>query len=421
MPAPETPRWFPEGTPEHGSEPAGRPEDLSPAVPPSAEQPAPRVLCVNDDPNVLKALQLHLERFCTVEIASNGPEALEKMARSAPFAVVISDLHMPAMDGTTFLGLVRQRFGDSVRILLSGRADLKAAIAAVNEGRIFHFLVKLCPPDQLLAAVRQAIEHNNLIVGERVLLDQTLRGSIQVLTDVLALTHPIAYGRAMRVRRLAAEMTAALKLPDPWQVDVAAMLSQIGYLSLAAETVEKLHFGHELSGEERRRVGEVPLVAARLLGNIPRLETVRAILGGAWEERRVNVSEGVRVGSQILRIASDYDTLEAQGMAPEIVIGTLRGRQGRYDPAILDILAVTRGAAALSTEIRELPLRALRPGMVLLEDLYLNGSLDASRGYEITQRFVERAQNWRKGTVKEPIRVIVPRAAGEAKELHRTA
>jgi CheY-like chemotaxis protein len=377
--------------------------------PNSPDQPPPRVLCVDDDPNVLKALQLHLERFCRVEIASSGPEALEKLASSAPFAVVISDLHMPGMDGATFLGQVRQRFGDSVRILLSGRADLKAAIAAVNEGKIFHFLSKPCPPDQLLAAVRQAIEHNNLILRERALLDQTVRGSIQLLTEVLALTHPIAFGRAMRVRRLVAEMTAALKLPDPWQLDVAALLSQIGCLSLAAGTVEKLHFGHELTAEERRQVSEVPLVAARLLGNIPRLETVRAILGGAWEERRVNVSEAVRIGSQILCIASDYDTLEAQGLAADIAIGTLRGREGRYDPSILDIFARTRGAAALTTEIRELPLRAIRPGMVLLEDLYLNGTLEASRGYEITERFVERAQNWRKGTVNEPIRVIVPR------------
>ena len=81
-----------------------------------------------------------------------------------------------------------------------------------------------------------------------------------------------------------------------------------------------------------------------------------------------------------------------------------------------------RGAAALTREVRELPLRGIKPGMVLVEDLYINKTtLHASRGYEITQRFVELAQNWPKGTVKEPIRVIVPPSAIAAEESRRYA
>lgn len=212
----------------------------------------------------------------------------------------------------------------------------------------------------------------------------------------------------MRVRRLVVEIAKALKVPDPWQVDVAAMLSQIGSLSLAHETIEKLHYGRDLTAEERKKVSEVPLVAARLLGNIPHLETVRAILGGAWEERRTNVSETVRTGSQILRIASDYDTLEAHGLTLEAAIDTLRAREGRYDSAILDAFAEARGMAALTQEVSELSLRELKPGMLLVEDLYVDKTLFASRGYEITRRFMEHAQSWRKGMVQEPIRVIVP-------------
>jgi len=372
-------------------------------------QSKPRILCVDDDRNVLEGLRLHLEGSYAVEFAIGGKEALEKLASSEPFAVVISDMRMPGMDGVTFLARVHEDFSDSVRILLTGQADLKVAAAAVNQGKIFHFLTKPCPPDRLLAAVRQAVEHYQLVISERVLLDQTLRGAIQVLTDVLALTHPVAFGRAMRIRRMAAEMSTALNIPNDWQVDVAAMLSQIGCLSLDPETVERLHHGSALSPEERQQVNEVPLVAARLLGNIPRLETVRAILGGAWEERRTNVSEAVRTGSQLLRIASDYDVLEAQGLPLDSALSIMRSREGRYQPDILDAFAEIRGSTVRTQEIREISLRSIKPGMILLEDLFINGkTLLAARGYEVTQRFVERAQNWRRGAVNEPIRVIVP-------------
>jgi len=365
------------------------------------------VLCVDDEPNVLEGLRLHLERLYRLSTAKSGAEALAVLDREGPYAVVISDMRMPEMNGAAFLGQVRERFPDTVRLLLTGHADINAAVAAVNEGQIFRFLTKPCPPTELLSAVHAAKEQYRLVTAERVLLEETLHGSIKALTDVLSLTQPLAFGRAMRIRKSVAELAKKIGMKERWQVEVAAMLSQIGCVTLPAETVDKFYYGQDLSEEERKQVSQLPHVAERLLGNIPRLEAVRAILLGSGEGGHAT-SPLVRQGAQMLRIALDCDLLEAQGLSLGAVFDTMRGRGKRYDGALLEAFAEVRGSTNRQQEIRELPLRLLAVGMVLLNDLYMeNGMLLAVRGYEVTPGFVERARNWRPGTVREPIRVLV--------------
>ena len=369
-----------------------------------------RILCVDDEPNVLEGLQLHLERLYSMSTATSGAEALGLLDREGPYAVVISDMRMPAMDGAAFLGEVRQRFPDTVRLLLTGHADVNSAVAAVNEGQIFRFLTKPCPPAALLAAVQAANDQYRLVTAERVLLEETLHGSIKALTDVLALTQPLAFGRGMRLRKSVAELARKIDMKERWQIEVAAMLSQIGCATLPAETVEKFYFGQDLSEDERKQVSQLPHVAERLLGNIPRLEAVRAMLLGAGEGGHAT-SPLATQGAQMLRIALDCDVLESQGLSIQAALGTMRGREKRYDSALLEAFAEVRGSvdqADQKEEIKELPLRSLRVGMVLLSDLYMqNGMLLAVRGYEITPGFEERAKNWRPGSVREPVRVMI--------------
>jgi len=367
-----------------------------------------RVLCVDDEPKILEGLRNLLDGTYEFHGAEGGAEGLSILGAAEPFAVVISDMRMPRMDGAVFLEKVRELCPDTVRMLLTGQADVQTAIAAVNGGQIFRFLTKPCPPAHLLASVHAATEQFKLISAERVLLDQTLHGSIKALTDVLALTHPLAFGRALRIHKSVAALAERVGMKERWQVEVAAMLSQIGCVALPQETIEKLHYGQALSTEEAEQVNDAARTAARLLGNIPRLESVRLILGGSSNERRVTVDELVRTGSQILRIASDYDMLEAQGLPLGTIIDVMRGRGDRYDRTLLDEFAALRETAAPERVIREVPLRAIRSGMIFVEDLLMqNGVLVATRGYEVTDRFVERVQNWKRGTVREPIRVVI--------------
>jgi two-component system, sensor histidine kinase and response regulator len=135
---------------------------------------APRVLWVDAEPNALEGLRPHLERVYSLRMATSSLEALSILDQEAPYAVVLSDIRMPEMDGATFLARVRQRFPDTVRLLLTGAGDVDLAIAGVNEGHISQLLTKPCLPAQLLAALSTSVEHYRLAIAERILRERTL-------------------------------------------------------------------------------------------------------------------------------------------------------------------------------------------------------------------------------------------------------
>jgi CheY-like chemotaxis protein len=371
-----------------------------------------KVLCVDDEPNVLEGLSLTLRRRVELQTASGGAQALEILKADPSFAVIISDMRMPGMDGATFLSRARELVPDTTRLLLTGHSELNAAISAVNEGRIFRFLTKPCPPPVLLEAVESAAEQHRLVTAERVLLESTLRGTIQTLTEVLSLTNPVAFGRATMLRQRVKDIATELKLDNQWQVEIAAMLSGLGTITLPPETLEKVVTAKLLSEAEQKMVDRVPAVTDQLLAHIPRLESVREIIqASAQPTPRVLPEDPGKLfitrAAGILRLALDTDVLEAQGNTRQVAIDTLRGR-GKHLPEALDAWARLSGEKS-GEDIRDLPISQLRPGMIFMDDVNLTvGTLLAARGYEVTRSFVARAHNFRPGTIREPVRVLIP-------------
>jgi response regulator RpfG family c-di-GMP phosphodiesterase len=368
-----------------------------------------RVLCVDDEPGVLEGLTLNLRRTYKVHTATSGAEGLEVLAKHGPFAVVLSDMRMPGMDGAAFLARACEVAPDASRMLLTGQSELDAAVRAINEGRILRFLTKPCPRPTLLAAFQDAAEHHRLRTAERVLLEQTLQGSIRALLDILALTQPAAFGRAARVRDRALVVAEAAGVGERWPIEMAAMLSQIGSVTLPHELADKLYQNQPLSESEERQVARLPMVAEKLLANIPRLDAVRAIIARQMV-RFDDPTPSVPVGARVLRLVLDYDQLEARGTSPDEAVGVLRSRRGLYDPALLELLAQALAAPKVAQELSELPLKSLRPGMVFAAEVRSRGgALLLGSGFEVTAALLERLGNYPAGTIAEPLRVLVPR------------
>jgi response regulator RpfG family c-di-GMP phosphodiesterase len=374
-------------------------------------------LFVDDEPDLLAAIArtLRSEHFKVVT-ASSAVAALEMLEREGPFAVIVSDLRMPGMDGIGLLRTTRELYPDTVRVLFTGQPDLDNAVAAVNEGAIFRFVTKPCSRVILALTVKSAVEQHRLIVAERELLQQTLRGSIKALTDVLGLASPLAFGRATRLRQSVASLAAALKVPESWHIEVAAMLSQIGSVILPTPTLEKAYQGEEMTEAELEMVRRVPSVTEQVLGNIPRLEPVMEILrcqqkhfDGTGPPEWMVGGEAIPWGARALKAVIDLDTLEAGGLSPSLAVDTLRGREGWYDPAILVALSETRKSDHHSN-VRELPLDGLAAGMVLAQDVRTaKGMLFVARGQEVTAGLIEKFRNSHQGMFgADPIRVILP-------------
>lgn len=117
-----------------------------------------KILFVDDEPSALEGFRRILHGSFDVQVAGSGGEALLTLDRDGPFAVVISDMRMPGMNGADFLARVRQAAPETVRMMLTGHADLHAAMDAVNRGQILHFLTKPCPKDVLVAAINSGLD-----------------------------------------------------------------------------------------------------------------------------------------------------------------------------------------------------------------------------------------------------------------------
>ncbi|RJO66216.1 MAG: response regulator [Myxococcales bacterium] len=137
-------------------------------------QDAPRILFVDDEPEFLSGIEAMLRSRYQVSTALSGVEGIRRIEKEGPFPVVVSDLKMPLMDGVEFLKQVRRLDPGSVRILLTGKADTPAAMDAVNEGNIFRFLGKPCPPPLMAKAIEDALEQFRIVTLDRRLLERKL-------------------------------------------------------------------------------------------------------------------------------------------------------------------------------------------------------------------------------------------------------
>ncbi len=330
-----------------------------------------RILFVDDQPEILAGLRNLLRRHRNrwdPAFAQSGSEALARLAIE-PFDVVVSDMRMPGMDGAAFLSQVCKICPDVVRMLLTGQTDIELASRAINEGQIFRFLIKPCPPDQLLQAFAAALEQHRLITAEKVLLQKTLLGSIKALVDVLAIINPVAFSHTTRIRQYALELAQAAGVPQPWQVEAAALLSHIGYISLPPEILEKIYYGETLNWEEKTLLAGVPKVAEQLLGNIPRLEPVLEILGQVNKPHGKDDSDQIPVGARILKIAIDFDRLKARGGSGRFAVDALRQDKEHYDQALLEVFARLQGVGEEDATVQEIPLRQVKVGMILKDEL----------------------------------------------------
>jgi FixJ family two-component response regulator len=370
------------------------------------------VLCVDDDPSMLEGLATLLRRRYLVHTAASGPAGLAILEREAGIGVVITELRMPGMNGVRLLEQVRQRKPNVGRIVLTGVPDLHSAIDAVNNGQIFRFLCKPCSGGSVLDAVAAAIAQHRLLTGERIRLEQTLRGSIAVLAEVLSLTNPTSFGRANRIKQLTLDLGEKLQLPNRWQLEVAVMFSQLGFIWLPPQTVERVYFGHPLSEDEVRMVERVPAVTEGLLAKIPGLEGIRSVLALAAQPRRLRSAglpvDPMRTTAAVLRAALEFDDHGVKGTAPDRAIELMRAHRC-YPTEVLDALTAVRGGDGERQPIHELPLAEVRVGMIVADDIVMvDGTLLAVRGFEVTHSFVERAENFGLGAVQEPIRVVIP-------------
>ncbi len=374
-----------------------------------------KVLFVDDEPRILQAYQRGLRRHFEIHGATSGEQALKLLETEGPFPVVVSDMRMPGMNGIDLLVRIKERSPDTVRVMLTGNADQQTAIEAVNEGDVFRFLTKPCSVESLARTLAAAFKQYRAITAERELLEQTVRGAAEALSEVLSLVDPEAFGRTQRLKRLMRDMAVAMGLRESWEAETAAMLSQIGCVVLPGELLRKVTSGAPLTAKERERFLQHPGVGADLLARIPRLDGVAEII--RYQEKGFDGSgpppgevcgEAIPLGARMLKVVLDFDRHESSGLSGTEALRALREDGGLYDGRVLTALELMV-EARLPEECRMVDVRRLADGMILNDEIRTaRGILVVSRGQEITPSVRSRLLSFcRNGTLPERLMVAV--------------
>jgi response regulator RpfG family c-di-GMP phosphodiesterase len=380
----------------------------------STPQPAKLcVLFVDDEKRLVEAYADVFGEEYDVHIATGGQEALQLLPRLRNLAVVMSDFHMPVMDGATFLQEVMQRAPLATRVLLTGTAGIHSAKDAVNKGQIFRFLTKPCPLDQLRGAVAAAVGQYRLMNAERRVMQETLIECIAALMEVLAVTNPVAFGRAERIKNLVQSVAARLDSAGFWQLEAAAMLSQLGYFAVSPELAEKIYYGRELNEEELARAATVPANARRLLEHVPRLEPVMQILTALeWPDAELARAGDrmVGLGARILGAALEYDILTNKGLSRPDLLQHLRRFEARFGAKVIEAIEAHVALLDETGEHLTIPLRQAKPGMRLRQELRTAaGALLVPIGIEVSPRLLDRISQVAPALLDQPARLAPSR------------
>ncbi|MEZ6135180.1 MAG: response regulator [Pirellulaceae bacterium] len=353
-----------------------------------------KVLLVDDDPNILEGFKRQLRKTYNIATAVGGAEGLTMLKSEGPFAVVVSDMQMPNMSGVEFLSKVREQDEHIVRIMLTGNADQKTAVDAVNEGEIFRFLNKPCPTDQLIKSIAAGLDLHRLVTAEAELLSKTLSGSVRILTQVLSMTMPHVFGLGQEARNLCREIATRMAIEPLWQIEMAAMLMRIGCVSLPQELLKRHLQAETLSDSELKLINEANQRSYELVSAIPRLLEVAEMI-------REQLADHPPPSSRILRAVSDYQRF-CTSLQPLQAV-KLMAKKTEYDPVVIDHLL---NVIESMFQSHSLEVSQLAEGMVFEENVTdLDGRILVAKGIEVHASMIDQLLRFKKTGrgVKEPL------------------
>lgn len=406
-----------------------------------------RVLCVDDEPNILSALKRVFRTVgIRVETAGSGLAGLSALEQQR-FDVVISDMRMPEMDGTQFLEQVRRRWPESVRMLLTGYSEVSSIIGAVNRGEIYRYIAKPWDDNDIILIVRQALERKHLAAEKQRLeqltaeqnaqlreLNATLEQrvaerteelrvanerlkasfvtSIKMFSTLLEARGGVLAGHSRRVADLCRKIAQHLGLPSAATQDVflAALVHEVGKVSFTDEMLRTPLA--QMSPDQQEQYRRHTEQAEQLLMPLPELRNAIDIILAQFERfdgsghPKHLAGETIPLGARILAVASDYDAMligtlvqrKLQAADARTLIQHGSGR--RYDPRVVEALGVAlnpspSAAKAAQREIEIADASQLKPGMVLVRDLVApSGLLMLAADHKLDAQLIQRIRDY---------------------------
>ena len=393
------------------------------------------ILFVDDEPLILKAIENSLFRrrkVWSMKFAIGAQEALEILA-TTPCAVIVADMRMPGMDGIQLLREVKEKYSNIIRIMLTGTADIQTAIDAINTGEVFRFLSKPTTTKTLEDAIEAGLKQVRLIEAESRLLRETLTGTINLLYDLMASIDPGRHSRGLWMRDTVREVAQSIDiLKGRWEIEVAALLSQVGAISLPRELLKDRLSGDDeksdekdcLSGDDEKsdesQLSNLILeTGTELVGRIPYLEAVSKIIryqhkrfdGSGFPEDSV-AGYDIPLGARVLKILHDFRKYDKQYHNRYRIQTRMRSVPGVYDTELMELIIpicpLPYGVEAEENDRLELYAKDLKVGQKLLSHVRtVDNVIVVGAGNRLSPTFLARIKSLAANIgIQEPIVVL---------------
>jgi CheY-like chemotaxis protein len=372
-----------------------------------------RILFVDDEVSLLNGIQRRLGSDYQIETATSGEAGLKVMQEQGPFAVVVTDMRMPKMDGIEFIRNARAKSPDTIYVMLTGNQDQATAIQALNEGQVFRFLTKPCQSSDLKSTLDTALRQYELVTGEKELLHKTFVGAVSVLTDVLELAQPSVFGRAERLQEIVSEILKELHIESQWEYKLSTRLAMLGFALLPEQERMRFEIGQLSGADLQSTIRSAASTGRRIIERVPRLATVAQMIGmlasvdgSAIIPLPKSDREKALMGATLLRIAIEYDALVRQGLSSVAAAEEVRQSLPQLSAKIAHILGELEFQDVNDFGV-EVELADLEEGMVLLDDVLTSDGLMLIRsGRRLTWTIIEKLRSYGTSpTGLRPVRV----------------
>jgi len=371
------------------------------------------VLVVDDTEANVDILVEALGESYDVSVAMDGREAMETIAEEAPDLILL-DIMMPEMDGYEVCQRLKahERYAKIPIIFLTALTEIENKTKGFQMGAVDY----ITKPFEIAEVKARVKTHLKLCLSElelRELVVKTLGGAIEVLTNILSVANPTTFSRTSRLRRHVNDLMSALNLTAFWQIRMAAMLSQIGSITVSSETIERIFRGQEVSPEEREPYNRHPQLGYELIRKIPRLTEVAEIISRQQDLEKATDFQGddqarrlIGVGSRILKLALDYEKLTYSGKTPAAAMAMLKNNEKEYGAKLLEkfshIVESEPELESTHMSARKIYPKDIVVGMVLAKDVFTsNGILLIKASTKINPFLFEILHNSSKSEYKE--------------------
>ena len=368
-----------------------------------------RVLFVDDEQAVLHSLDRLFGSEFEVRLAESGQAALGMLNEGYRAPVLVTDMRMPQMDGVEFSKAAQQVAPEAKVLMLTGNQDLGAATAAVNDGGVFRFYNKPCPPETLREGIDAAMRQYDIDQAEKTLLRKTLLGAISSISRVAERASEDIASRIADYGPLVSQLAELAEVPARWEYPVACRLALIGLPGTPADSQASLWRGFDPVAENRDAFKAALEEAAAMIKDIPRLDTVSEILrkfpdadGSLCSRKPKKPGAIAEVGAALLRVTVATQYSRSHGLSVEHTASEVRALLPSIDDALYTALQALEETPP-QQEVMMAPADQVQVGMVLSQDLCgPSGELLMRSGRRLNAANIDRLREHAASDVNPP-------------------